>query len=268
MKMETTKETTLSVMGTVHFRRELVNIRHELAEKELEIVRLKAVKSQFVRRVAHDLRNPLCVILSFSDFLYDETKDVLTDVQKDFLKRIKNSTNYMLKQIADLIDISTMDFGNLAIKADILDIVSLAAENINQKRKLAAQKNITINFEISDPIVYVYADEYRIEQVFNILLLNAIMFSDQGSVIAVKISKEIDTVSIRVADSGMGIAAKNLDKIFVPSTKVAVRGIRGDKGTGLGLAIVKQISEEHKGKIKVESEIGKGSSFIVTLPLK
>jgi len=265
--MPNTKENSSASGEKAQLKIEIVNLKRDLAAKDLEIVRIKAATSQFIGMVAHELRNPLGVILSFSEFLFDETKDLLTGVQKHYINRIQNSTKFMLSLIADLIDISQIDAVKQTIDAEILDIVSLVSENIKLNQVLAAEKNITINFESSDAVVFLHGDANRLEQIFNNLFSNAIKFSEPGAAITVQLSKENENVYIRVTDSGMGIAVEDQDKIFIPFERIARKGTNGEKGTGLGLAIVKRIIEDHKGKICVESEPGKGSSFIVSLPL-
>jgi signal transduction histidine kinase len=266
--MQNTKERIMLSDKSVRLKNEIVKLRLELAAKESEIIRIKGLKRQFVRMVTHDLRNPLGVISSFSEFLIDETKDVLTDGQKDFLSRIQNSTKLMLTLIGDLIELSNLDGQNLAINAEILDIVSLVSENIKQKRALAEEKNVKISFESSSAIVFVFADAERLEKLLNILISNAIMYSEPGTTIIVKLSKEDESILIRVKDSGMGIAVSNPGKIFIPCEKIGKVGTNSEIESGLGLSIVKRIIEEHRGKICVESEMGKGSSIMISLPLK
>lgn len=268
MKMSETGEDCLQTIETSFLRSEITNLENEVAAKDREIARISAVKNQFVRMVAHDLRNPLGIILAFSGFLSDETKEILTNAQKDYLKRIHNSTNFMLTLISDLIEITNMESGKFTIDADILDIVSIVSEKVKTKSEVATEKNISISFESTDDVVYVYADAKRMEQVFNILFTNAMMYSDPYTTIAVRISKENESVRIRISDKGTGIAVQDLGKIFIPFEKVPHKGTNGEKVTGLGLAIVKWIVEEHRGEIIVESEPGIGSSFIVVLPVK
>jgi len=266
--MLTTKAKNLSVCEIGRLKKEITNLKEELAVNNSEIVHLKAVKNQFIGMVAHDLRNPLGVILSYSELLIDENEDKLTDVQKDFAGRIHSSTEFMLKLIEDLIDISQLDAGKLSLNAEILDIVSLITENIKRNKELAAKKNISIQIGCSEAIIYVYADANRLDQVFSNLLSNAIKFSDPGAAVNVQLSKVNDNVHIKVTDYGMGIASKALDKIFIPFEETPGKGTRGEKGTGLGLPIGKRIIEEHNGEIWVESVTGKGTSFTVSLPLK
>jgi signal transduction histidine kinase len=265
--MSTSKENVLPSVERNQLKREIIKLQHLLAGKKSEIVRLKTTRSQFVGRLAHDQRNPLGAVLSFSGYFYNKKKEMFSDVQKDLLSRIHNSAQLISSLITNLIEILRMDAGNLNTNAGIFDIVSLTTENIKLKRELAAEKNITFNFEKSDPVVYIYADAKRLEQVFHILFSNAIMVSDPGAAIKVAISKEYKKVQIRVADSGMGMAAKNQNKIFIQCGKIAGKETNDKLIAGLGLAIAKRIIEDHKGEICVESDIGKGSSFIVSLPL-
>lgn len=261
------KEFSFSAAETVQMQNDILKLKAALLAQECEITRLKAEKNQFVGMVAHDLRNPLGVILAFSDFFSDETKDVLTDLQKDFLSRIHNSAKFMLKLIEDLMDLSQLDNGLLFPGNDMLDVVSLVSKCIENIKVLAEIKNISLTSNQSEADIYLRGDAERLEQVFNILLSNAVKFSPEGTVISVQTDRVGSNVCVRITDRGLGIAPEDLDKIFVPFGKMARKGSDGVKGTGLGLAIASKIIGCHKGEITVESEKGKGSSFMVSLPL-
>jgi signal transduction histidine kinase len=263
-----TKENISSVDRVSQLKAEILKLRGELATKDREIVRLNDIKNQFIRKIAHDLRNPLGVIMSFSEFLTDETKDVLTDIQKDFLERIRNSTNLMLTLIADLIDLTKMNAVNLIDNAEIIDIVSLASGSVKFKKALASEKRIEINFECSDTIVFVYANANKLEQLFNILMMNAIMYSEYGSTIRVHILKGNANVFYRVSVQRFGITPDQQERIFLLNESLKIEKNIPGKETGLGLTIVRHILDEHKGNIYIESDPGIGSTFVVSLPLK
>jgi signal transduction histidine kinase len=247
---------------------EIMNLRHELEVRAAEIVHLKEENSRFVRMVAHDLQNPLGVIFSFTQFLIDGTRDVVTEEQRDFVGRIANSAEFMSAVIADLVDISQMNAGKLTCTMIIFDVGYKLSECIKRNRLIAAEKDIKINFEFVEATVNISGDPERIEKVFNNILSNAIKYSAEGTEILVVLSLEKENVCIRITDCGIGIPVENQARIFVPFEKVARKGTKGEKGAGLGLAVAKGIIQEHRGKIFVESLAGKGSSFIVLLPLK
>lgn len=266
--MSDSKKVICSPDQFIEMQNEIMNLKFELASKETEIQQVRTANRQFVEIVSHDLRNPLSVILSFTDFLSDETKDILNAVQKDFLTRIENSAKFMLALISDLHDITRLDARELEVSSEILDIVALVSENVNTNQAMAVEKNIRLLFKSDKAVVNVMGDKTRLNQVFNNLLSNAVKFSDSGATVKVQITMEDEKVLIGVADKGMGIAAENLEMIFSPFKKITRKGTNNEKGTGLGLAISRLIVEAHQGKIHVESEVGKGSSFFVSLPLE
>jgi len=265
--MPDTKEISFSSAETVQLKDEIISLQMKLKAQELEISSLKADKEKFIGMIAHDLRNPLGVILAFSGFFTADIMEGLTDIQKDFISRINNSAKFMIKLIADLLDLSLIDNANIAINSEMLNIVSLVSRSIENNKIAAAKKNMSFISEGFDANIYINGDLTRLEQVFNILFSNAIKFSPFGSAITAHISKNSENVSIKITDCGKGIAFEDRKKIFIPFDKIAGKGSDGEKGTGLGLAIAAKIAGYHKGEIIVESEEGKGSSFIVTLPL-
>lgn len=246
---------------------EIENLHIELAVKELEIKRLKAANNMFVEIVAHDLRNPISVIMSFTELLSDEAKDVLSVIQLDFLTRIETSAKFMLALIADLLDLSQLDAGEMIFNSERIDLVSLVAENVRMKQDLAAEKNIRITFGRSDAVAIVNGDAGRLNQVLNILVSNAVKYSYSGDAVIVHITMHDEHVLIHIADNGRGIAIENLEEIFIPFKIISRKGSNNERGTGLGLAISRRIIEAHQGRLSVESELGKGSEFIVMLPV-
>jgi signal transduction histidine kinase len=246
---------------------ELINLQRELARRNAELVYLNDLKNKFLGMAAHDLRNPIGIIYSYSDFLIDETKDVLSSEHKEFLDIINTSAQFMLALIDDLLDISRIESGKIDLHQELFPIEQLMSKIVGLNRVLSQKKNIGIDLIINKPGLIVNADGPKLEQVFNNLISNAIKFSIVATVIKVEISGSENSVIVGVRDQGQGIPEAELDKLFKPFQKTSVKSTGGEKSTGLGLSIAKRIVEAHKGVIRVESKVGEGTTFYVELPL-
>jgi len=246
---------------------ELVNLQRELSKKNSELARLNNLKNQFLGMAAHDLRNPLGVIQSYAEFLIDEIAHNLSDEHRRFLHTIYKSTNFMLGLIEDLLDISIIESGNISLNKEDFDMVAMVSDNIDLNRVLAAKKQIEIHLETQPGILMVTADKQKIEQVLNNLISNAIKFSPPNSSIYVVLRSDLNQVSVKIKDHGIGIKSENLEKLFNPFVKFTEKGTQGEKGTGLGLTIARKIVESHNGHIEVSSIFGKGTIFVVSLPI-
>jgi signal transduction histidine kinase len=246
---------------------ELVNLQREMAKKNAELARLNELKNQFLGMAAHDVRNPLGVIMNFSEFLIDETENTFSEEHKKFLKIIYSSAEFLLKLIEDLLDISKIESGKLNLNLQKADFVEFAERNIQLNNILASKKNITIQLNYDQKPVVFNFDQQKMEQVFNNLLTNAVKFSYEGNNVMVTIRANEGSVWVEVQDQGIGIPSHLTETIFHPFSKASTAGTAGEKSTGLGLTIVKRIIEGHGGSIAVKSEEGKGSVFFFELPV-
>ncbi len=245
---------------------ELATTQRELAKKNAELERLNDVKNQFLGMAAHDLRNPLSVILSYSGFLLEESATVLEADQLDFLKIIQSSSEFMLELVNNLLDISKIENGKLELDLSVVDLLGLVRMNVARNRILAEKKRIQILLRHDEPIPELILDGHKIEQVLNNLIGNAIKFSPPGTSIEVHLAYAQEEARISVRDHGPGINSGDLERIFLPFTQAAARSTMGEQGAGLGLAIVKRIVQGHGGRIWIESAEGSGSAFYVSLP--
>lgn len=246
---------------------ELVNLQREITKKNVELQRVNELKNKFLGMAAHDLRNPLGNIMLLAEFLMEETKEILNDEQYEFLSLIASSSEFMLKLIEDLLDITRIESGKLNLNFEQCDLIRLAQQSIQLNNTMAAKKEIAISLKNSHNQINIKIDRQKIEQVFNNLLSNAVKFSHPQGKVTVGIFQSENKVMVEVTDQGTGIPQKHLETIFQPFNKVSSKGTAGEKSTGLGLSIVKRIIEGHKGKIAVESLEGKGSRFYFELPL-
>jgi len=246
---------------------ELATLQREMAKKNIELEQLNTVKNELLGMAAHDLRSPLGVIQNYSDFLEADAGPQLSDEHRAFISTIKRTSRFMLGLVDDLLDVTTIEAGRLTLDRQPSDLGRLLADNVPLNRTLAARKNITIELATTDSLPMVTLDARRIEQVLNNLIGNAMKFAPPGSRVTVSAAATADAVTIRVTDQGPGIPAADLPNLFKPFAKATARGTAGEKSTGLGLAIVGKVVAAHGGRIWVESEVGKGASFVVSLPL-
>lgn len=245
---------------------ELVNMQRELTKKNIELAHLNNLKNQFLGMAAHDLRNPLGNIINYSEFLEDE-KDALTDDQIHFVEQIKTLSWFMHNLITDLLDVSTIEAGNVNLKFEATDFVSLIEKDINLNKNFADKKQIQINFIKTDEAIQISIDKNKIEQVISNLISNAIKYSNPRTTIIVELKNDSGFVTCSVKDNGLGIPENELQLLFRPFQKTSVKSTAGEKSTGLGLYICKRIVEAHNGKIWANSKVGAGSEFAFSLPL-
>ncbi len=247
---------------------ELTNLQRELAKKNVELAHLNEQKNHFLGMAAHDLRNPLGAIQMYSEFLLEEAVGDLSDEHYEFLSNIHAASQFMLRLVEDLLDIATIESGELNLNLWPTDLMALITKNVNLNKVLASRKDITLVLHAEGEFPDLLIDAAKIEQVFNNLLSNAVKFSYPGSTVDVAVTQVKDNVQIAVTDEGQGIPEEELDKLFKPFGRTTVQSTGGEKSSGLGLAIARKIVEGHGGNITVESEVGKGTTFFVSLPLE
>lgn len=244
---------------------ELVSMQRELAKKNAELERLNALKNQFLGMAAHDLRNPLTVIMAYSQFLLDDADSLRPD-QVDFLTRINQLSQWMAQMVNDLLDVAAIESGRLALDLAPVDLAALVSNNVARNRLLAARKQTGIELRVAS-VPAALLDAGKIEQVLDNLISNAVKFSPPGSRVYVELTQEGAEAQIAVRDEGPGLSPEDQARLFKPFQRARTQSTNGERSTGLGLAIVKRIVEAHGGRIWLESEEGRGSTFYVALPI-
>lgn len=245
---------------------ELVNMQRELAKKNMELAKLNELKNHFLGMAAHDLRNPIGVVMNFSELMLDE-KESLSETQLFCLQHISETADFMLGMVNDLLDISYIESGKMVLNQKQFNLVELISKCQNFNSFFANKKNISLRFIPVSERLMVNADEGKIEQVLNNLISNAIKYSFPNSTVEVLLSIDQHRVICEVRDQGQGIPESFLPKLFRPFEKSGKKTTGGEKSTGLGLSIVRKILEAHQGKVWASSIEGKGSSFFFALPL-
>jgi len=242
--------------------KEIALKKDELEKTNLQLRQLDAMKSDFVANVAHELRTPIAIIKGNLDNIDKGFAGEVQPQQKEILGDVFRVVNRLARLVNDLLDLSKIESGKMALKKENLDIVALAGEVIKTFEKLASDKNIAIVKEFPITIVSVNADRDKLTQVFVNLIGNALKFSDKGKV-SIRIIELQDEVQVEIQDTGPGIDKSDINKIFDKFVRVLAEK---KEGTGLGLPIAKDIIGLHNGRIRVETELGKGSKFIFVIP--
>ncbi len=246
---------------------ELTTLQRDLVKKNIDLAVLNDKKNEFLGIAAHELRSPLGIILTYSDFLESECASELDADHIGFVRTIKKTSRYLLTLIDELLDVSLIESGRLRLDLRPADLNKLVFENVHMNRVLAENKGIQIVLHELPQISSIMLDENKIIQTLNNLLGNAIKYSFPGSVIEISARVENGFVVLAVKDQGQGIQAGDINKLFRPFSKANVKTTGGESAHGLGLYIVRRIVEGHGGAAWVESEFGKGSTFMFSLPM-
>jgi signal transduction histidine kinase len=238
----------------------------ELKQKNDSLKKLDEQKNKFLGMAAHDMRNPLGAMKTFCELLLSKKDPSIDAKSKKIIDHIKQASTFMLHLVNDLLDISVIESGTIKLVILEVDLAEIIKESLEYLIALADKKQIHIKFKYEENQCKIQCDPDKISQVFANLMTNAIKFSHPGEEIeVVLIASELE-MTIAVRDFGTGISPEMKQKMFQPFAKGASFGTKGEECTGLGLAIVHKIVSEHKGRIQVESELQKGTTFYVTLP--
>ena len=230
------------------------------------------MKTEFVSTVSHELRTPLTAIKGYIDLMVSGRTGEVNEVQREFLTMVQVSTRRLTNLINDLLDVSRIESGRMAVRRESVDYLPLVRDALRIMANEAERKGITLELEApADPasaaLPPVSGDADRITQVLVNLLSNGIKYTQAGGRVSVSIAPEAGFVTTTVADTGIGISAEDQKKLFQKFFRADNSTTRDAGGTGLGLAITKAILDKMRGSIRVESAPGEGSRFIFTLPV-
>jgi len=203
----------------------------------------------------------------YSDFLLEDLAHSLNEEHLEFLGVIHSSSRFMLHLVDDFLDIAQIESGKLRLELWPVDLIALLQGALSLMNVLAQKKRMTLHFEPNGVMLpEIMLDAPKMEQVFQNLISNAIKFSLPESTVTLHIGLTDTQIVLSVSDQGPGIPPAEIERMFDPFERTSVKSSAGEKSSGLGLAIAKKIVMEHGGKLWVESEIGKGSTFYVALP--
>lgn len=246
---------------------EEINHQKERIESINEsLVELNEEKNDLIGIVAHDLKSPLNQISGILEIMKLTTKDQ-PEEQKSYTTKIEQSTNRLKRMVTKILDVSAIEAKTLNIKLEKINITELLDEIVNRFNEMAAKKNITISKEFGANITTIESDAGYISEVLENLMSNAVKYSPLGKQVTIKLNNRGQLVRIEFIDQGQGISPKEMKHLFGKYHKLSPRPTAGEDSTGLGLSIVKKYVLALNGKVWCESEEGKGSDFIVELPI-
>ncbi len=230
------------------------------------IKRMDQIKSDFVAMVAHEIRGPLNSVMMQQKVVLDELAGPLTEKQREILGRASEKINALVNLSSELLDLTKMESGLANMEKQRLALGPILSDQALFHSAKAQAKGLTLELAPVAQLPPVLANRMNMEEVLSNLITNAINYTPEGGRVSISADTQGDYVRIRVADTGFGIAADELDHIFTRFYRVKNEKTRYVIGTGLGLPIVKSIMEAHNGRVEVQSEEGKGSTFSVFLP--
>jgi len=254
------------VLARIKTHLELRSLQVQLQATNQNLEKLNEEKNNFLGMATHDLRNPISAINSMSDLLLCENN--LNLEQTELISDIKSATDFMLSLLKDLLDISAIESGKLNLQLEPLNIKEYVERIVNRYRMIAKLKNIQIKLIVKEPLPTIRIDRNKFEQILVNLISNAIKFSHNGTIVKVSVTSDQNQVFFTVEDHGQGIPDSEREKLFKPFSLTSVKSTAGESSTGLGLAITHKLVLAHRGQIFVESKVGKGSIFSVTIPIE
>jgi signal transduction histidine kinase len=239
----------------------------EIEEKSQQIEAANRHKSEFLANMSHELRTPLNAMIGFSEVLQEKLFGELNEKQAEYTDDILTSGRHLLSLINEILDLSKVEAGRMELEIATFDL-PLAIDNARTfVRERATRHGITLDVTVDERLGDIVGDERKIKQILLNLLSNAVKFTPEGGRIGIKATQADGSVEISVSDTGIGIAPEDQPKIFEEFRQVGSDYAHKVEGTGLGLTLAKKFVELHGGRIWVESEVGKGSRFIFTLPI-
>jgi len=238
----------------------------EIEEKSRQIEAANRHKSEFLANMSHELRTPLNAIIGFSEVLQEKLFGELNEKQAEYTSDILTSGQHLLSLINEILDLSKVEAGRMEVELAPFDL-PLAIDNARTfVRERAVKHGITLDVDVDDRLGECVGDERKIKQILLNLLSNAVKFTPEGGRISITANKTENGAEISVSDTGIGIPPGEQPTIFEEFRQVGGDYAHKKEGTGLGLTLAKKFVELHGGRIWVESEVGKGSTFTFTLP--
>jgi signal transduction histidine kinase len=242
------------------------SLERKVAEKTAEIETANRHKSEFLANVSHELRTPLNAILGFSEALDERLFGELNARQAQYVRDIHDSGRHLLALINDLLDLSKVEAGRLDLEPAPVDVPALVEGAMQMVAARASAAGVRLTVDIEPDVGVWRGDARRLHQILLNLLSNAVKFTPAGGDVRVRAAHAAGGLAIAVADTGVGIAPEQMQRLFAPFAQARSRGLRGEEGTGLGLALSRRLAELHGGRLQVDSAPGRGSTFTLWLP--
>ena len=244
-----------------------IQFTEELRRVNDDLTHLDELKSDFLATMSHELRTPLTSIIGYSDMILSGMTGELNEKQSNFIESILKNGETLLNLINDILDLTKIEAGRLELNIEPVDLRAALLSVLPVVKPRAADKRIKISTFLPTDLPPVAADAAKFGQILLNLLTNAIKYTHENGSVSVEARPQGDMVEIWVTDTGIGIASEDIERIFQRFTQIDSSASRSQGGTGLGLAITRELVELHGGQIRVQSKLGKGSSFIFTMPI-
>jgi len=239
----------------------------EIANKSRQLEAASQHKSEFLANMSHELRTPLNAIIGFSEVLGERLFGDLNEKQEEYLKDIHASGQHLLSLINDILDLSKIEAGRMELELTDFDLPTVIDNALTLVRERAGRRGIALHQAADEGLGQIRGDERKIKQVLLNLLSNAIKFTPDGGRIDVRGRPVDGSVEVSVSDTGVGIAPEDQEAIFEEFRQVGTAAKKVE-GTGLGLALSRKFIELHGGRIRVQSQLGAGSTFSFTIPIR
>ncbi len=241
----------------------VITVLHDITA----LKRMDRMKSQFVSTVSHEIQSPMNSVMMQIQVILDGLAGDLTEKQRSILTRASQKINNLARMASELLDLARIESGLISLEREPVDMSAIIRDQVAFHLPKAESESIRLEIDVPEMLPPILANRRNMEEVLSNLITNAIKYSPDGGQVLVSAFTENDSLCIRVKDSGLGISHGDLKLIFKQFYRIKNEKTRYINGTGLGLAIVKSILESHQGRIKVESQPGEGSTFIVFLPV-
>jgi PAS domain S-box-containing protein len=241
-------------------------IEEKVKQFNEELKSLNASKDKFFSIIAHDLKSPLSGLLGFTEILFEEYDELQDEEIKEFIGHSFSCAKNLMALLENLLDWSRMQIGNISFSPTQLNVGVVVDEIFGLFFQNAKSKNIKLEKNI-DIGITAFADKNMLTTILRNLVSNCIKFTNEGGVIEISAEVSENKVDVLVKDSGVGIAEDNLKKLFKIDSSFSTPGTNKERGTGLGLLLCNELAQKNKGKISVESELGKDTKFTLTLPI-
>jgi signal transduction histidine kinase len=232
-----------------------------------KVTAMDKLRSDFLSMVSHELKAPLSSLLMQISVIHDGLAGELTQKQTDLLGKAKEKTKGMITLVNDLLDYRRIEEGKSIQKIENLDLSEILLRTVKLMALSADDKEIAITSEIAENLPVFSGDRGGMEAIFVNLISNAIKYTAKGGTVHVSLNQSGKDIRFKVVDNGIGIPSKDLDRIFEKFYRIKTEETKSISGSGLGLSIVKGIVSAHSGSIHVESKEGKGTTFIISLPV-
>jgi hypothetical protein len=240
----------------------------ELSEANAKLARAARLKDEFLANMSHELRTPLNAILGISEMLQEPVYGSLNDKQRKLMHTVRDSGDHLLDLINDVLDLAKIEAEKFTLKINTVSVNEVCQASLRMIKEAAYKKQIRVSTTLDYAVDTIQADELRLKQILVNLLSNAVKFTPKDGSIKLVVNSDVEhsVVDFSVQDTGIGIAEDDMKKLFEPFVQLDGSLNRAQEGAGLGLSLVYGWTKMHGGSISVKSEVGKGSSFTVSLP--